>query len=80
MPEPLRGNAFAAVAATFLGPDSEADRLLAPLRAVPGLVLDLMGPVAMGRLGDITAEPLDPTPATDHSMLLDDLDDEVIDG
>ena len=46
IPEPLRGHAFAAVAATYLGADEDAERLLAPLRAVPGLVLDLMGPVA----------------------------------
>ena len=30
----------------ILGADAEAERLLQPLRAVPGLALDLMGPVA----------------------------------
>ena len=33
----------------------------------------------MSDLGQITAEPLDPMPATDHSMFLDDLSDELID-
>ena len=79
IPEPVRGKAFAAVAAAYLGADAEAERLLGPLRAVPGLVLDMMGPVPMSDLGQITAEPLDPTPATDHSMFLDDLSDELID-
>ena len=79
IPEPLRGHAFAAVAAAYLGADEDAERLLAPLRTVPGVMLDMTGPVDMQDLGDITAEPLDPTPATDHSMLLDGLDDELID-
>ena len=79
IPEPVRGKAFAAVAAAYLGADAEAERLLGPLRAVPGLVLDMMGPVPMSDLGQITAEPLDPTPATDHSIFLDDLSDELID-
>ena len=37
------------------------------------------GPGPLSDLGQITAEPLDPMPATDHSMFLDDLSDELID-
>jgi len=79
VPEAIRGKAFAAVAAAYLGPAEEAERLLQPLRAVPGPALDLMGPVPMEDLGRITEEPIDPTPTMEHSMFLDDLGDQVID-
>jgi len=45
---------------------------------VPGLVMDLMGPVPMHELGRITEEPTEPMPTMERSMFLDDLGDEVI--
>ena len=78
VPEPLRGKAFAAVAATFLGSSQRAEELLAPLRAIPGLVLDLMAELPMHELGRITDEPVEPSLTLDTSALLDDLDDELI--
>jgi hypothetical protein len=79
LPREIRGKAFASVAVAHLGTAEEAEELLAPLRAVDGQVLDLMGPVRMADLGSIAEEPTDPMPVMEHSMLLDDLSDEVID-
>jgi hypothetical protein len=79
MPEEIRGKAFASVAVAHLGSAEEAESQLAPLRAVGGLVMDLMGPVRMADLGKIADEPVDPMPTMEHSLLLDDLGDQLID-
>ena len=78
IPEEIRGKAFASVAVAHLGSAEEAEELIAPLRAVDGVVMDLMGPVRMADLGGIADEPVDPMPSMEHSMLLDDLSDQVI--
>lgn len=79
VPEPIRGRAFASVAVTYLGDPVQGEALLSPFRAVPGLVIDLMGPVPIGQLGMIAAEPVDPMPSLEHSMFLADLSDETLD-
>jgi hypothetical protein len=65
IPEPVRGKAFGAVAAVFwvLTPVGNA---AGAARSPVGAGHD--GPGPMSDLGQITAEPLDPTPAMDHSM------------
>ncbi len=78
LPEPVRGKAFVSVAVAFLGGPPEAERLLAPLRAVDGVVMDLLGPVPNHLLGSIADEPLDPMPSLEHSLLLDDLSEPVV--
>ena len=45
VPEPLRGQAFASVAVGYLGNAETAEELLTPFRAIPGIVMDLLGPV-----------------------------------
>ncbi len=79
IPEEIRGKAFASVAVAHLGSAEEAEEQLAPLRAVDGIVMDLMGPVRMADLGGIADEPVDPMPSMEHSVLLDDLSDQLID-
>ena len=78
MPEFLRGKAFASVAVAYLGAPAEGERLLAPFRAVPGVVMDLIGVVPMAQLRTIADEPTEPTPFMDHSLFLDDLSDDTI--
>jgi hypothetical protein len=80
VPDVLRGKAFAAVALTYLGPQSEAEALIAPLRAIPGPVLGHVGPVLMHELASVADEPVDPAPIMQHSLLLHDLGDDVLDG
>jgi FAD/FMN-containing dehydrogenase len=79
LPEPVRGRSFVSVAATYLGPAADAEEALRPLRDAAPVELDLMGPVAVGRLGDVAAEPTDPMPAMEQSTLLEALDDAAID-
>jgi FAD/FMN-containing dehydrogenase len=79
LPEPIRGRSFVTVASTFLGAVEEAERLLAPIRAA-GTVLDgRLAEVPIGRIGEVAAEPTEPTPSIDWCTLLSDLDAEVLD-
>jgi hypothetical protein len=79
MPEFLRGKAFASVAVAYLGDPAEGERLLAPFRAVPGVVMDVIGVVPMAQLRTLADEPTEPTPFLDHSLFLNDLSDDTID-
>ncbi len=78
LPEAIRGRSFTGVAVAHLGPGPEAERLLAPLRAVPGLALDLMGDVPLAALGSIADEPTDPTPSLETTALLTRIDDDLV--
>ncbi len=78
LPEWMRGKSFAAVAVVFLGTREDAEALLAPYRAIPGLAMDLMGEVALSELGKVAAEPTDPSPGIHRSHLLTHLDDTAI--
>ncbi len=75
LPEEIRGQSFAAVAWTFLGETATAQARMAPLAAVPGRLLDTSAPVPLSAVGDVAAEPVDPTPAMEYAQLLSGLDD-----
>lgn len=79
IPEEVRGQSFAVVDVTWLGPADEADGLIAPLRSAGTVLSDSFGPVAIGRLGEVAAEPTTPTPSIDWSAVLSALDDACID-
>ncbi len=79
VPEPIRGKSFASVAVAFLGSPADAEAQLAPFRAVPGLVMDLLGAVPISAMGSIADEPTEPMPGMQSSCLLEDLDDDAID-
>ncbi len=78
VPEPIRGKSFASVAIAFIGSAEEAEPHLAAYRAIPGMVMDLVGEVPLSALGSIAEEPTDPMPGMQHSQLLEDLDDDAI--
>ncbi|HUB98666.1 MAG TPA: FAD-binding oxidoreductase [Solirubrobacterales bacterium] len=69
IPEPLRGQAFAVIEATFLGDEATGAELLAPLRAL-GPVMDTFAMVPPVGIAELHMDPRDPMPyATDHSLL-----------
>ena len=78
VPERMRGGSFVAVDLTFLGCAEDAEALLAPLRAIPALWSDTLGPVELADLGGICAEPVDPLPVSEQSGLLTDFDDAAV--
>jgi hypothetical protein len=79
IPEPFRGRSFVGVATTYLGPPEAAEALLRTLREAAPVELDLLEPLPVSRLGEVAAEPTEPTPVLEHSVLLEGLDDEAID-
>ncbi len=80
VPEPVRGQSFVTVAATYVGSPRTAEALLWSLRETAPVAVDSMRPFRPSELGDIAQEPTDPMPSMDHSMLLTGLDDAAIDG
>lgn len=79
VPEPLRGRSFVNVAATYLGSAEMAEILLWSLRDAAPVEMDLMQVITPSGLAAVAAEPTEPMPAIEHSMLLTGLDDEAID-
>ncbi len=79
VPEPLRGKSFVNVTSTFIGSAKMAEILLWSLRDAAPVVMDMMGEITPSQVGDVAAEPTDPMPVMESSMLLTSLDDEAID-
>lgn len=79
LPELLRGRSFVSVDLTFLGSETEADRLISRLRQLPAQVVDTVGVVPLSQLGGIAAEPVDPMPTQEYAELLHGLDDATVD-
>lgn len=78
VPEPIRGKSFTGLAVAYLGEACEAEKLLAPFRAIDGLAMDSLRPVPLAELGSIAAEPTEPMPGLQRSWLLEGLDDTTI--
>jgi FAD/FMN-containing dehydrogenase len=67
-----------AIDATYLGEESEARELLAPLDRIPGALADTRRVMSVAELGAITAEPTDPSPGLSRAGLLTTLDDAAV--
>jgi hypothetical protein len=78
VPEPVRGKSFVTVASTYLGDAKMAEILLWSLRDAAPVALDLMGPITPAGLAGVAAEPTEPMPALEHSLLMTGFDDEAI--
>ncbi|MFN8192933.1 MAG: FAD-binding oxidoreductase [Nocardioidaceae bacterium] len=78
VPPPLRGRSFVNVASTYIGSPQMAEILLWSLRDAAPVEMDMMRPFQPSQLTEVAAEPSDPMPAMEHSLLLTDLDDRAI--
>ncbi|MGH3071399.1 MAG: FAD-binding oxidoreductase [Gaiellaceae bacterium] len=78
IPEPVRGQSFVVVQAIWLGEQDEADRLLAPLRAL-GPVMDTVDWMPIEGLSRLHMDPEEPVPGIGDGNMLDDVDDHLID-
>ncbi|MFI9552418.1 FAD-binding oxidoreductase [Nonomuraea endophytica] len=77
VPEPMRGRSYVRVCLCATG--SDAEELVAPMRAVPGLVADLAGPLPFTEIDAVTRDPVDPLPYTMRGEMVTELSDAVID-
>ena len=78
IPEPLRGQSFVVIQAIWLGEQEEADRLLAPLRAL-GPVMDTVDWTPIETLSRLHMDPEGPAPGVGDGAMLDDVDGHLID-
>ncbi len=76
---PLRGRHVAHVRLLHVGDTDEAQRLVAPLRALPGVVQDTFGPMPYGDVGSIHSDPAGPTVFEASNTLLGELDEAGVD-
>jgi FAD/FMN-containing dehydrogenase len=77
VPEPLRGRAFVTVEVAHVGTADEADRLMAPLRAL-GAEIDTLAPAAPVALSMLHMDPPHPVPGMGDHRLLGELPAEAI--
>ena len=78
IPEPVRGKSFAIVEAFHLGDPGEADRLLAPLRAL-GPVNDTIESISMPALSHVHMDPEHPVPGLGDGLMLSELPPDAVD-
>ncbi len=70
VPEPLAGRLTVAVRYAALGDFAEAERILAPMRAVAPALMDTVGVLPYAAIGAVHADPVDPMPVhEDHTLL-----------
>src|SRR5215216_2956498 len=77
VPPPLRGRNVAVIAA-HLGTERDGRRLMEPLRASNGSVLDTFRPVGAADLVRVAGDPEEPVPARGDGFLVRELSDELV--
>ncbi|GAY12953.1 FAD-binding oxidoreductase [Pseudonocardia sp. N23] len=78
VPAPLRGRYVAHLRVTFVGAPAEAERLIAPLRAVATPILDSVRPLPVLEFGTIHGDPARPQPVSSGGTVLPAWDDAAI--
>jgi FAD/FMN-containing dehydrogenase len=78
VPAPLRGRKVVAVVAAHLGTEGDGRRLMEPLRASNGALVDTFGPIGPADLVRIAGDPDQPGPARGDGFLVGELDDGLI--
>ncbi|MFD5550098.1 FAD-binding oxidoreductase [Streptomyces goshikiensis] len=78
VPELLRGRFTVHVRVAYLGSDTEAEALIAPLRAVGAPLADTVGRRGYDTFAEVHQDPTDPAPYEDRSVLLTELTPEVV--
>ncbi|MFD3601598.1 FAD-binding oxidoreductase [Streptomyces sp. NPDC058656] len=79
IPEPLRGRFLAHVRVTHLGSDEEAEKLIAPFRAIGQGVLDTIGRHPYSAFAIVHTDPADPFPYEEQGTLLAELPAKAVD-
>lgn len=78
VPAPLRGRFVAHLRVTYVGSPAEAERLIAPLRAVATPLLDTVRPLPIVEFGSIHGDPTLPQPVSCGGAVLPRWDDAAI--
>jgi hypothetical protein len=78
IPEPLRGNKWLGISASYIGSTEEGEKAIAPLREIGEPVLDSFAQIPAVGLTRIAMDPEPPVPGLGHHRLLTELPDEAI--
>lgn len=78
VPEPLRGQSFAAIEVAIQDEPDAAAALLAPLRALEP-VMDSVRPMSPAELGTVHGDPEEPAPAHSDAITIATLDEAAVD-
>jgi hypothetical protein len=79
VPAPVRGRFVAHLRVTYLGTPGDAERLIAPLRAVASPLLDTVRPLPITEFGTIHGDPTRPQQVSCGGAVLPRWDDAAID-
>lgn len=79
IPELLRGRFLAHVRVVHLGSDEEAEKLIAPFRAIGTAVADTVGRHPYSEFAAVHADPAEPMPYEEHGTALTELPAEAVD-
>jgi len=79
IPESLRGRFLAHVRVTHLGSDEEAEKLIAPFRAIGEGMIDTIGRHPYGAYALVHTDPADPFPYEEQGALLAELPARAVD-
>jgi FAD/FMN-containing dehydrogenase len=78
-PPPLRGKLVVHLRYAYVGDPAEGARLLEPMRAAAPSMMDYVGEMPYAQCDIIHQDPVDPSPAWERGVLLDELPAEAID-
>lgn len=78
LPPHLRGGFLLSLRVAYPGSTADGERLTAPLRALAPVDTDALGPMALGDVGLIHADPTDPVPSWGWGALLAPLDQDFV--
>ncbi|MGO2520258.1 MAG: FAD-binding oxidoreductase [Microbacterium sp.] len=62
IPEPLRGRRLLAIRFAYPGPDTDGERIAAPLRDAAPIYIDALGPMPLENVAQIYNDPDEPSP------------------
>jgi FAD/FMN-containing dehydrogenase len=78
VPPPLRGRRVVAVIAAHLGTEHDGERLIDPIRAANGTLVDTFGPTDAAQLVRVAGDPEEPGPARGDGFLVSELDEGLV--
>lgn len=79
IPPPLRGVVSAHLRFLHVGEPARGAELVAPMRALAAPLIDTVSVTPFAQIGSVHADPVDPMPARDDSLLLRDLPGAAVD-
>jgi FAD/FMN-containing dehydrogenase len=78
VPEPLRNVPVVTIDGVVIGDEANGERILRDLRDIAPAMIDTWASVPAPALLELHGDPIDPTPAACHHLLLDELDDDAV--